>query len=205
MHDKEHKQRQTHPPAADPAAPALEGTPPPAPRRALKMRRAFSVPSSARRNSLATACARMAALRFSLTRQSVPPRIPPRTIYECMHEALTCKRSHGPSVSAQHRKMRERGSMAWGLIRMRPQKGAWPVRAHGSQSCTCHRGILLSAEERAWQSIHAAGGRTCMSSSSLSLGGSSRLIWRSPARFFALGSRWSVGRFDMVCPTELVS
>lgn len=38
---------------------------------------------------------------------------------------------------------------------------------------------------------------TSSASSSLSLGGCSRLIWRSPARFFALGSRWSVGRFDI--------
>ena len=34
-------------------------------------------------------------------------------------------------------------------------------------------------------------------SSSLSEGGSSRLIWRSPERFLAEGMRWSVGRLDM--------
>lgn len=43
-------------------------------------------------------------------------------------------------------------------------------------------------------------------SSSLSDGGSSRLIWRSPERFLAKGMRWSVGRFDIVlstwCPND---
>lgn len=36
-------------------------------------------------------------------------------------------------------------------------------------------------------------------SSSLSLGGSSLLICLSPLRFFGAGSRWSVGRFVILC------